>query len=385
MLGHTVCRTDRTETARQDGRGLARRRSVANTIDSRRRLGKLPEPASEAVGNRRRQPFVFSKRMRSLVPYVAALVAAVPCAPQEASVTTSDPVFTLDVQVVNVMVTVKDGQGRLLTDLTKDDFILSEDGVPQEIAYFAHQTDLPLTIGLLVDTSGSQQSLIPAERSAGMMFFRSLLRQEKDLAFLMSFDRNVELLQDYTGSLRLLERGLSELVVEAPTGGFHPNPTGNKKQTSTALYDALYLAADEMFRDQVGRKAVVVISDGYDVGSKVKFKSAIEAAQRADLVVYTIQYVDRHFARRAYLNVGAGASALNRMASQTGGTAFRVSSGRRLSDIFRQIEEELRGQYSIGYTPKRGIDSRGFRKIVVKSRRKGLKIQARDGYYPDAI
>ena len=385
MLGHTVCRTLRTETARQNGGGLARCRSVANTIDSRRRSGELPEPASEAVGNRRRQPFVFSKRMRSLVPYVAALVAAVPCAPQEAGVTTSDPVFTLDVQVVNVMVTVKDRQGRLLTDLTKDDFILSEDGAPQEIAYFAHQTDLPLTIGLLVDTSGSQQSLIPAERSAGMMFFRSLLRQEKDLAFLMSFDRNVELLQDYTGSLRLLERGLSELVVEAPTGGFHPNPTGDAKQTSTALYDALYLAADEMFRDQVGRKAVVVISDGYDVGSKVKFKSAIEAAQRADLVVYTIQYVDRHFARRAYLNVGAGASALNRMAAQTGGTAFRVSSGRRLSDIFRQIEEELRGQYSIGYTPKRGLDSRGFRKIVVKARRKGLKIQARDGYYPDAI
>ncbi len=314
------------------------------------------------------------------------LLAAVPVISQDVGPSATDPVFTLDVKVVNVMATVKDGQGRILTDLTKDDFIVAEDGARQEIRYFAHQSDLPLTVGLLIDTSGSQYTLIPAERSAGLMFFRSILRQQKDLAFLMSFDRNVELLQDYTASLGLLERGLDELQVEGSARGFHPNPTGQQqKQTSTALHDAVYLAADEMFRNQVGRKAIVVISDGHDVGSRVDLKGAIEAAQRADLVIYTIQYVDRQFARRAYFSVGAGSAALKRMATQTGGSAFRVSRGDRLANIFGQIEEELRGQYSFGYSPKRGFEGAGFRKISIKSPRKGLKVQAREGYYPDEI
>ncbi|MYB51632.1 MAG: VWA domain-containing protein [Acidobacteriia bacterium] len=323
--------------------------------------------------------------MRPLALLLPALLALLPVVAQDAETTEGGPTFSLDVKVVNLLATVKDRSGRLLSTLTKDDFILSEDGVRQEIRYFSHQTDLPLTIGLLIDTSGSQRALISAERSAGLMFFRSILRKDKDLAFLMSFDRNVELLQDYTASLGLLERGLDELQVEVPTSGLHPGPGGDKQPTSTALNDALYLAADEMFRNQVGRKAVVVISDGYDYGSKISLKRAIEAAQRADVVVYTIQYVDRHFAGRAYFNVGSGAGALKRMSEQTGGSAFRVSRGIRLAGIFQQIEDELRGQYSIGYTPKRGLDSPGFRKISLKAAGKGLKIQARNGYYADAI
>ena len=316
---------------------------------------------------------------------VAPLLLA-PLAGQESGeVFGGEATFTLDVKVVNVVATVKDRQGRLISDLGKDDFILSEDGVRQDIRYFAHQTDLPLTIGLLIDTSGSQQALIPDERNAGLRFFRSVLRPKTDLAFLMSFDRNVELLQDYTSSLGLLERGLGRLEVEVPGGGYHPNPTGPSKQTSTALHDAVYLAADEMFNNQVGRKAVVVISDGYDFGSKVNLKTAIEAAQRADIVIYTIQYLDRRFAARGYFNVGSGAGALKKLAEQTGGTAFRVSRNGGLSRIFQQIESEMRSQYSIGYSPKRGLDEPGFRKIALRSPRKNLKIQSRDGYYADAI
>ena len=316
---------------------------------------------------------------------LAALLALAHLGAQNAEIGAAgeDATFTLDVQVVNVLATVKDRSGRLLSDLSKDDFILSEDGVRQDIRYFAHQTELPLTIGLLIDTSGSQQALVPDERRAGMMFFQSVLRPKTDLAFLMSFDRNVELLQDYTASLQLLERGLGGLEVEVPTGGFHPNPTGDRKQTSTALHDALYLAADEMFRNQVGRKAVVIISDGFDFGSKVKLKTAIEAAQRADIVVYTIEYLDRHF--QGYLSFGAGAGTLKRMSEQTGGSFFKVSRGIRLVDIFRQIEDEMRSQYSIGYSPKSGLDRAGFRKITLKISRKGAKVQARDGYYADAI
>lgn len=323
--------------------------------------------------------------MRLVARSLAVLLGMAHLGAQESDIGAlgEEPTFTLDVKVVNVLATVKDRNGRLLSDLSKDEFILSEDGVRQDIQYFAHQTDLPLTIGLLIDTSGSQQMLIPDERRAGMLFFQSILRPKTDLAFLMSFDRNVELLQDYTDSLRLLERGLGELEVEVPSGGFHPNPTGSKKQTSTALHDALYLAADEMFRNQVGRKAVVIISDGVDFGSKVKLRTAIEAAQRADIVVYTIEYFDRSF--HGLMSFGSGGGTLKRMSEQTGGTFFRVSRGNRLADIFRKIEDEMRSQYSIGYSPKRGLDQAGFRKITLKSARKGVKVQARDGYYTDAI
>ena len=326
--------------------------------------------------------------MRVFATAFALLVALSQSAAQTGEVQPvgDEPTFTTDVRVVNVLATVKDRNGRLVSTLGKEDFILSEDGVRQEIRYFAHQTDLPLTIGLLIDTSGSQKALIPEERRAGSHFFRSVLRPEKDLAFLMSFDRNVELLQDYTSSQGLLERGLDELQVEVPTGGFHPNPTGNKKQTSTALHDALFLAADELFRNQVGRKAVVVISDGFDVGSKVNLKAAIEAAQRSDVVVYTIQYMDRQFARG--MNVfysGSGTSTLKKMANETGGSFFTVSRNMRLATIFQQIEDEMRSQYSIGYSPQEDLGRSGFRKITLKSPRRGVKIQARAGYYPDAI
>ena len=326
-------------------------------------------------------------RMRWLALIVPAVLALPPAAAQRGTSTelSDEPTFSLDVEVVNVLATVKDRNGRLLSTLERDDFILEEDGVRQDIRYFAHQSDLPLTVGLLIDTSGSQESLVPEERSAGTLFFRSVLRPKTDLAFLMSFDRNVELLQDYTESLALLERGLQGLRVEVPTGGFHPNPTGGKKQTSTALYDAVFLAADEMFRNQVGRKAVVVISDGYDFGSKTKLKQAVEAAQRADIVIYSIQYLDRAFAYRGYLNIGSGSAALKRMSEETGGSFFRVSRGRRLSSIFQQIEDEMRSQYSIGYTPRQELSKSGFRKITLKSPRKGLRIQARNGYYADTI
>ena len=320
-------------------------------------------------------------RIVSLLPVL--LLVLVPVGAQNSDVGET-PTFSLDVKVVNVLATVKDGKGRLISDLEREDFILSEDGRKQEIRYFAHQTDLPLTIGLLIDTSGSQQSLIPEERRAGAMFLRAVVRPQTDLAFLMSFDRNVELLQDFTDSLTLLERGLGELEVEVPTGGFHPNPTGDRAQTSTALHDALYLAADEMFRNQVGRKAIVLISDGVDYGSKVNLKSAIEAAQRADIVVYTIEYFDRRF--QGYIGLhgmGAnGAGTLRKMSQQTGGSFFRIAGRKGLADVFRQIEAEMRSQYSIGYSPSRGLDERGFRKITLKTRRKGVKIQARDGYYP---
>lgn len=326
--------------------------------------------------------------MRVLAAASALLMVLSPSAAQTGKTQPVEgkPTFSADVRVVNVLATVKDRRGRLVNTFGKEDFVLSEDGVRQEIRYFAHQTDLPLTIGLLIDTSGSQDDLIPDERRAGSQFFQSVLRPERDLAFLMSFDVNVELLQDYTSSLGLLEQGLDELQVEKPTRGSRRNRTGNKKRTSTALYDALFLAADELFRNLVGRKVVVVISDGFDVRSKVSLEAAIEAALRSDVVVYAIQYFDRYQYQVNPMSYRRSATrALKEMATETGGSFFTVSRTMRLSTIFQQIEDEMRSQYSIGHSPQPEPGRSGFRKIRLKSPRKGVKVQARAGYYPDTI
>lgn len=294
------------------------------------------------------------------------------------------PTFSLDVKVVNLLAAVKDGKGRLVNSLTQDDFILEEDGARQDISYFTRQTDLPITIGLLVDTSVSQERLIQDERHAAYRFFESVLRESEDLAFLMSFDSNVELLQDYTDSRKLLARGLDELRVESSVSGLHPGPAGSSGAVGTALHDAVYLACDEMFRGQVGRKALVIISDGNDSGSKTKLDQAIEAAHRADVVIFSIRYFDRGFYMRYGQGFG-GAGSLRRISRDTGGSLFEVNGRNTLSDVFDKINEEMRNQYSIGYSPKRDLSIRGFRKIKLRTRQKSLKVQAREGYYPDAM
>jgi VWFA-related protein len=295
-----------------------------------------------------------------------------------------EPTFSLDVKVVNLLATVKDGKGLLVNSLTKDEFILEEDGVRQDVTYFARQTDLPITIGLLVDTSVSQQRLIEDERYASSKFFEAILREKKDLAFLMSFDTNIELLQDYTDSRTLLVRGLEDLQIESSSGGLRPGPTGSSGRVGTALYDSIYLACDEMFKGQIGRKALVLISDGNDSGSKMKIEQAIEAAHRSDVVIFSIRYFDRQF----YMQYGqgfGGSGTLNRISRDTGGSLFEVTKRKTLSSIYEAINDEMRNQYSIGYSPKRDLSVLGFRKIKLRTRQKGRKVQARQGYYPGAI
>ena len=203
--------------------------------------------------------------------------------------------------------------------------------------------------------------MIEDERHASYRFFEAVLRENEDLAFLMSFDSNVELLQDYTDSRKLLSRGLDELRVESSVRGLHPGPTGSSGAVGTALYDAIYLACDEMFRGQVGRKALVIISDGNDSGSKMKLDQAIEAAHRADVVIFSIRYFDRAFYMRYGQGVGVS-GALRRISRDTGGSLFEVTRRNTLSGIFDKINEEMRNQYSIGYSPKRDPSIAGFRK-----------------------
>jgi VWFA-related protein len=294
-----------------------------------------------------------------------------------------DAVISVDVEVVNILATVRDNKDRLVTDLVKDDFILEEDGTRQEIRYFSRQTDLPLTVGLLVDTSVSQQRLIHDEQRAASQFFSQVLRLKKDLAFLISFDVDIELLQDLTASQRLLENALGDLKVQGSGGGIHPGPVPSSgRPVGTAMFDAVYLASDEMMRRQVGRKAVILISDGLDYGSRVSREDAIEASHKSNVVIYGVRYYDRGFYYRGGGFGGGGSGALKKMARDTGGNVFEVSRRRTLQNIFDEIQEELRSQYSIGFSPQGGPDRPGLREIKLRTRRKGLKVRARSGYYP---
>jgi VWFA-related protein len=325
-----------------------------------------------------------------------------------------DTTFSTGVKVVNVFATVRNKQGQIVRDLTKDDFVLDEDGRPQTIAYFSQESNLPLTLGLLIDTSGSQRRLIGQERSASFRFLEQVLREGKDQGFVIHFDREIELLQDVTSSRKKLEAALD--LLESPQqsggrggggGGGYP-PRGGSGQRGgrgggTTLYDAVLLASDELMKKQSGRKAVIVLSDGVDNGSKVSLGKSIEAAQRADTLAYSILFADEQGYGGNWGGYGGGRGrggggprgrmpedrgalgklVLQRLSRETGGGFFEVSQKRPLEKVFSEIDDELRNQYSLGYTPDRSDAGSAFRAIHVVTKDRSLLVQSRDGYYPD--
>ena len=288
----------------------------------------------------------------------------------------------MDVNVVSVLTSVRDKKGALIPSLTKDDFTISEDGKPQAIKYFTRETDLPLTIGLLVDVSGSQRNLIGIEQSAAGQFFSQVLRK-KDLAFLLMFGEEAELLQDYTGSPRLLNEGLKQLRVSSGAQGIHPGPVPTISQPrGTVLYDAIYLAANEKLKGEVGRKVICVITDGVDQGSRMTLNQAVEAAQKADAVIYSIDYSDPGAYGGAFgFGGGGGEGALRKMSDETGGHMYKVDRKHSLDQVFQELQDEMRSQYMIGYTPVNETKDGSYRKIDIKLSNKDLKAQARKGYY----
>lgn len=301
-------------------------------------------------------------------------------APPAADIQDDLPTIKVDVDLVNVMFTVRNKNKALVPNLTKNDFTVIEDGKEQTTKYFTRETNLPLTLGLLVDVSGSQDTLIPQEKYAAGQFFDQVLRP-KDMAFLISFGADAELLQDSTNSAKLLKRGLEGLRLSTSVGGLHPSPVPTaSKPKGTILYDAIYLAANEKLKQEVGRKAIVLITDGMDYGSTYKLRDAIEAAHRADTIIYSIYYVDQ----RAYYGRGFGGASdsdLKKMSEETGGRLFHVDRGNSLEDIFRQIQEEMRSQYALGYSPSNENRDGSFRKLEIRTNDKSLKVQARKGYY----
>lgn len=318
--------------------------------------------------------------------------------------------YSSDVNVVNVLASVHDKDGKVVSTLDKDDFSIEEDGRPEAIRYFARQTDLPLTLGLLVDTSGSESRNIESERRASYKFFDQVVREDKDKAFLIHFDREVELLQDLTSSKTQLDKGLDDLTGDQlnrrNSGGGQGQGGGQGRGAGgTDLYDAVLLASEELMQKQQGRKAIILFSDGEDNGSKVTLSRAIESAQRADTLVYSVRFYDRNAIGGGPVSIGPGRrrgggfpgggggypggypnsgrtdgkAVLQQISSETGGAYFEVSGGMTLDKIYARIQDELRNQYSLGYTSDQ--TGGGYRKIKVTAKGKNLTVQAREGYY----
>jgi VWFA-related protein len=307
-------------------------------------------------------------------------------APQDSqSAQDQEPLETLkvDVNVVNVFFNAKDKKGLLLPNLKKEDFQLFEDGKPQTLKYFSAETNQPLTLGMLIDTSGSQRRVLPMEQEVGAQFLNQVLKQ-KDLSFLISFDVNVELLQDYTNDGKDLRAGLRRTRINSGVGGGAPGMGGGPVPTAqprgTLLYDAVYLAAYDKLSKEVGRKAMIILTDGEDQGSQETLKNAMEAAHKADAMVYVLLIADRDF----YQGYGgySGAGDMKKLAEETGGRMIDVGNNeKKLREAFDQIANELRSQYYIGYTPKDSKRDGTFRKIEIKPTNKDIKIQATKGYY----
>src|SRR5580658_2760915 len=330
----------------------------------------------------------------------------------------SDAKFSTDVKVVNVLVAVRDKQGKIINDLGKDDFDLSEEGRTQTIRYFTRETDAPLTLGLLVDTSLSQRRVLGEEKDASRRFIEKVLREDRDQTFLIHFDHDTELLQDLTSSRARLERALDDVALPDdarpqfgngggggyPGGGGGGYPPGGRRRSNlpgTTLYDAVLLASDELMRKRMGRKALILLTDGVDNGSKASLRDSIESAQRADTLVYSIWFTGDEQQRPAQPFGGGyggrnrgggfpppmqaqrpdGKKILQQMSRETGGGFFEVTRKLSIDQIYDRIEEELRNQYSLGFTPD-NTDNFGFHRIAVTVKQKGLIVQTRDGYYP---
>ncbi len=304
--------------------------------------------------------------------------------PSQKSDDSQGPTETLkvNVNVVQLFFNVKDKHGALIPNLTKDDFEVSEDGKPQTIKYFTAETNLPLTLGIMIDASGSQRNVIDMEKEVGGAFLRQILT-DKDEAYVISFDISVDLLQDFTRDVHRLQAALNKAKVNVDYSsggipGMGGGPVPQHNSPGTLLYDAVYLSAHDMLAKEVGRKAMILLTDGQDEGSRLKIQDAIEAAQKADSIVYVLLCADRGF----YGGFGySGESEMRRLTEQTGGRVINVGNKfDKLKEAFDQIAAELRSQYNIGYTPTNTNLDGTYRKLEIKDKQ-GYKIQARAGYY----
>jgi VWFA-related protein len=272
---------------------------------------------------------------------------------------------------VNLFASVRDKHKAIVTGLTKDDFQIYEDGQLQEITNFSAESTLPITLGILLDTSGSEYYMLSGEKEAGSRFLARVLRKG-DLAMVMTFDTDVDLLADFTDDRGVLDRAINRAQINAPSGGMiAQGPLPSSGSGGTNFYDAVYLAAHDKLSDEAGRKAIIVLTDAEDTGSKLRLTDAIEAAQRTDTVVHILLVAAD----------GGDQSVAKRLTDETGGRMIIVRSERNLEQAFDEISEELRFQYTIGYTPTNKKHDGSYRKIRVEMKNKDYSALTRRGYY----
>ncbi len=331
------------------------------------------------------------------------------------------PTFSTDVEVVNVLVTVRDKDGKVVRDLSQDDFVVTEDGRPQNIRYFFRESDLPLSIGLLVDTTPSESKMLDTERRASLAFLTSMLRPEKDVAFVAQYHQQFDLLQGFTSSIDDLTRAMWGLEAHALGGGptpGSPQRPGGPSGYETALADAVIRSSNDIMASQQGRKALFILGDGDHLGNRGE--QAIADAQQAETLIYAIRIYDKALAAATgtgglrlpggitiggtgpgggFGGVGTGPGGgarpggpgqsvdpsrwkenLQMLSKRTGGAYYEVGKKLTLDQIYAAIEEELRSQYTLGYTPDAQARP-GYRRIKIEVRRKGVNVRAREGYY----
>jgi VWFA-related protein len=319
--------------------------------------------------------FLHRTGLRALA-CAAALSIAVPALPQKAQEPAQAPTIKAEVNLVNIFATVRDKNKRIVTDLKQDNFKVFEDNHEETISFFSKEMNLPITLGLLLDTSGSEQYMLGAIQDAGARFLHRVLRKG-DEAMIMSFDTDVDLLADFTDDRSILDRAINKARINTPGGGYiagNPGPVGGQDMVGTALYDAIYLACGEKLNGEAGRKAIVVVTDAEDEGSKVRLEEAIEAAQKTDTVIHVLFVADRHFG-------GGRPDVAHKLAEETGGRMIAVNSDKKFEEAFDQISEELRSQYTLGYYPNNTTKDGKFRKIRVDVDNHEFKVLARKGYY----
>ncbi len=311
-----------------------------------------------------------------LLLLAAATLAQTPAVPPTTPELSQQPVTTLKVstRVVAISAVVKGKAGQPAGGLTKDDFVLKQDGKQEPIRYFSQGSDLPLTLALLVDTSGSQRTFIGDETAASDVFFETMLTEKNDRAMLVQFDNRVLLLKPLTNSPDALHLSLLSLSSRAST------------IPGTLLNDAVYAIAKDHMAKETGRKAMVILTDGGDIGSRKSLADAIEQAQRGDVQIYSILYSMGNgpggpASNSPTARQDSGRELLNKLSDSTGGRVFTVSPNLGLRKIFAEISQDLRLQYELGYTPPADIQPNSYHKLELKTKDKKLTVQARKGFF----
>jgi VWFA-related protein len=287
------------------------------------------------------------------------------------------PVIKSQVNLVSVFATVRDKKKHIIPSLKKEDFRIYEDDQEQKVAFFSNERALPITLGLLIDTSRSEENRLPAEQEAATGFLNQVLRKG-DEAMVISFGADVDLLSDFTDDRAQLDRAIRSARINAPNvsltnAGPLPPESRTRGLVGTAFYDAVWVACTEKLATEAGRKALVIITDADDQGSKVELKEAIEVAERTDAVIHILLVHDPGYGTRP--------DVARKMADETGGRVIDVGSMKHLQEAFEQIAEELRDQYTLSYYPTNAARDGKFRKIKVEATDKELKVLARRGYY----